>query len=173
MSKVKTASQKEKRLNGAVKIREFREADLPSVHRLVLNTIDISYRADYTPEVVEFFKDYHSPETIREDAEAGYTIVAVDGGAIVGTGTLRGTNVRRVFIDPARQKQGIGTLIVNELEQKAGRKGMYILDLSSALGARAFWERHGYSVREEHFAPERDGRIIHYYTMTKIINTKL
>ena len=156
-----------------LKIRRFNKKDLDSLHQLVLNTIDISYRADYTPEVVEFFKSIHPPETILSDAENGYTVVAAENGNIVGTGTLLGTNVRRVFIDTARQKEGIGSLIYNELEKRACEKGLDILDLSSALGARSFWERHGYSVREEHFTPTGDGRIIHYYTMTKIINKTL
>jgi GNAT superfamily N-acetyltransferase len=156
-----------------LKIKQFDKQDLPAVHRLVINTIDISYRPDYTTEVVKFFKSIHPPETILSDAETGYTVVAAEDGKIVGTGTLLGTNVRRVFIDPSRQHQGIGTLIVNELEKRAKSESRYILDLSSALGARAFWERHGYSVREEHFTPAGDGRIIHYYTMTKIINRTL
>jgi GNAT superfamily N-acetyltransferase len=154
-------------------IRPFKDTDLIQVWDLVHYTIDISYRADYTPEVVEFFKEYHPPETIRSDAETGYTVVAAGNGSIVGTGTLLGTNIRRVFIDPARQHQGIGSLIYNQLEKQANEKDIYILDLSSALGARAFWEKHGYSVQEEHFTPAGDGRIIHYYTMTKIINKML
>jgi GNAT superfamily N-acetyltransferase len=162
-----------KNKNGDVQLRQFRPKDLAAVHELVVSTIAVSYRPDYTPEVVEFFKSIHPPETILSDAENGYTVVAAEDGEIVGTGTLLGTNVRRVFIDPARQHQGIGSLIYNELEKRACEKGLDILDLSSALGARTFWERHGYSVREEHFTPTEDGRIIHYYTMTKIINTKL
>jgi GNAT superfamily N-acetyltransferase len=153
--------------------RPFKDTDLIQVQELVHHTIDISYRADYTPEVIEFFKEYHPQETIRSDAETGYTVVATDNSKIVGTGTLLGTNVRRLFVEPDKHHQGIGTLIVNELEKRAADDGLYILDLSSALGARTFWEKHGYSVMEEHFTPAGDGRIIHYYTMTKIISKTL
>lgn len=162
-----------KNTNGNIQIRQFRGKDLSYVHRLVLDTIDVSYRPDYTPKVIEFFKEYHPRETIRDDAETGYTIVAADDGQIVGTGTLLGTNIRRVFIDTARQRQGIGSLIVNELEKRATREGIHILDLSSALGARTFWETHGYTVREEHFTPAGNNRVIHYYTMMKTLKNTL
>jgi GNAT superfamily N-acetyltransferase len=152
-----------------IKIRPFQDTDLAQVKELVHQTIDISYRANYTMEVIKFFKRYHPPETILQEAEKGHTVVAAETDEIVGTGTLLGTNVRRVFISPSCQRQGIGKLIVNELEKRATSESRYLLDLSSALGARTFWEARGFSVIEEHFSPTGDGLVIHYYTMTKIL----
>jgi GNAT superfamily N-acetyltransferase len=151
-----------------IHIRPFKAADLTPVTALVHRTIDISYRPDYPASVIDFFKEYHPRETIRHDARNGYTIVATEDDIIVGTGTLLGTNVRRVFVSPDRQHGGIGALIFNELEKKAVGERRYILDLSSALGAKSFWEAHGFVIEEECYAP-KDEQVIHYYNMVKIL----
>lgn len=151
-------------------IRRFNDDDLPSVYELVQNTIDFSYRPDYPEKVIEFFKEYHTRESILDDAKNGYTIVALQDGEIAGTGTLLGANIRRVFISPLYQRRGIGTLIADELEKKAAADNQSILDLSSALGSRTFWESRGFIIQEELFAPAGKDRIIHYYSMIKTLD---
>ena len=150
-------------------LRRFTDNDLSAVYKLVQYTIDISYRSDYPENVIDFFKDYHTSESILEDAENGLTLVVLQEEQIIGTGTLLGTNIRRVFINPHCQRRGIGTLIWEELEATARSKNVPVLDLSSALGSRTFWESRGFTISEEIFAPAGNDRIIHYYTMTKVI----
>ncbi|MBN1177321.1 MAG: GNAT family N-acetyltransferase [Dehalococcoidales bacterium] len=152
-----------------ITIQRFDEGDLADVLELVRNTIDISYRPDYSAEVIAFFKQFHTRQSILDDARNGYIVVASVGGEIAGTGTLLGAYIRRVFISPSHQRRGIGTLIAADLERRAAADGRKVLDLSSALGSRTFWESQGYSVREEHFAPAPNDLIIHYYTMEKIL----
>lgn len=150
-----------------VVIRPFKEDDLPSVYELVQNTINISYRSDYSAEAIELFKEYHSRENILDNAMNGYTVVAVEDGKIVGTGTLLETSIRRVFISPLRQRRGIGTLIIEELEKQARNNKIPTLELASAIGSRSFWESRGYTVQEELFAPPGKEGIIRYFSMTK------
>jgi GNAT superfamily N-acetyltransferase len=152
-------------------IRRFHEDDLASVYELVRKTIDISYRPDYPVKVIEFFKKFHTRENILDDARSGCILVALDNGEIAGTGTLLGAHIRRVFISPSHQGRGIGTLIAAELEKMAASNNVQVLDLSAALGSRTFWESHGFTVREELFAPARKDIVIHYFAMEKILNS--
>jgi GNAT superfamily N-acetyltransferase len=151
-------------------IRRFHEDDLVYVHELIHNTIDISYPADYSARVIELFKEFHSLENILDDARNGYTIVALQRGEIVGTGTLLSAHIRRVFVNPSFQGCGIGSLIASEIEKTASANNVDILDLAAALGSRTFWESRGFSISEELFAPAREDIIIHYYTMEKPLN---
>jgi GNAT superfamily N-acetyltransferase len=148
-------------------VRPFREDDLPPVYGLVHKTIEISYRSDYSEKAIELFKTYHSRENILDSARNGYTVVAVEEGKIVGTGTLLDTNIRRIFISPLHQRRGIGTLIYENLEHKARADNISALDLSSAIGSRPFWESRGFIIQEELFIPPGKDWIIRYYSMVK------
>ena len=148
-------------------IRPFIKADLEDVWALVQHTIGISYQPDYSPEAIRFFQEYHPREKILDDAANGSILVAEHGREIVGTGTLRDAHIRRVFIHPSHQGQGIGSLITDELESQAVKKGWTSIDLSSALGSLRFWESRGFHISQEHFRPVDNNVVIHYYTMTK------
>ena len=98
-------------------LRSFTPAYLEPVWSLVQRTIGISYAPDYSPEVIKFFQDYHPREKILDDAENGHILVAERDGTIIGTGTLREAHIRRVFIEPGCQGQGIGRVIATHLEE--------------------------------------------------------
>jgi GNAT superfamily N-acetyltransferase len=137
-----------------IQIREFGKEDLPSVYRLVQNTIDISYHEAYPIEAIEFFKDHHSKKNILNDA---------------ATGTLLGTNVRRVFVSPVHQHRGIGQLIAQELERKASLDKLVALDLASSLVARQFWESLGFVMQREDYVPVWNGQKLLFYRMAKTL----
>jgi len=171
MSKAKTTTQKEKNLkNKDIEIRRFNKKDLPAVYRMIQDTIAVCYSGFYPPEAIEFFKDYHNKENIIKDAAAGYTIVAECNGEIVGTGTLLDTNIRRVYINPLYQRQGIGKTITQRLEKKAFTMGLSNLDLEGSLNSRVFWESQGFTIQEEAFLSVRNGKKLIYFTMGKEIN---
>jgi len=152
-------------------IRQFREEDLPSVFELVYNTIDIAYNEVYPPEAIDYFKEYHSERIILEDAAAGYTLVAECGGQIVGTGTLLGVNVRRVFISPQHQHRGIGRSIAQRLEAEARRGRSTTIDLAASLVSLQFWESLGFTAVGEYFVPVKYGKKLRYYQMEKYLET--
>ena len=130
-------------------IRKFTQHDLWSVYQLVQNTIDISYHEAYLKEAVEFFKEHHPEEQILNDAAAGYTVVAESNREIVGTGTLLGTHIVRVFVDPLHQHRGIGKVIVQELEREASVEESATLYLEASLVSRQFWESLGFIIQKE------------------------
>lgn len=154
-----------------ITIRRFHEDDLPCVQELVHSTINISYPPDYSADVIGLFKEFHCRENILEDAENGCTLLALYNGEIVGTGTLLGAHIRRVFVNPSLHGHGIGSLIADELETIASTNNIDVLDLSAALGSRTFWESRGFTIREELFAPAKEDIVIHYYTMEKSLNS--
>ena len=150
-----------------IHLRRIIEADLQLVYELVQNTIQVSYSDIFAPEAIEFFKNYHSKESILNDAANGYVVVAEASGQMLGTGTLLVTNVRRVFISPGYQRKGIGKLIVQELERKAESEDLSKLDLSSTLKSKPFWEAEGYVRVGEFFLPVSNERKLIFYEMSK------
>ena len=152
-----------------VQIRKLNEVDLPSVYRLIQDTIDTSYNRVYPAEAIEFFKDYHSKESILDNATNGLTIVVECNSGVVGTGTLLGTNIRRVFVNPIYQYKGIGILLVQELERKASLEKYATLDLEASLVSRQFWESLGFVIEREDYIPVKNDEKLYYYKMTKTL----
>ncbi len=152
-----------------IRIRKLGEEDLQTVYRLIQTTIDISYHEGYPREAIEFFKDYHSKEHILNDAATGYTVVAECDSEVLGTGTLSGINIRRVFVSPPHQHRGIGKLLVQELERKASFEKLATIDLEASLVSRQFWESLGFVVQREDYIPVRNSQKLCYYKMVKTL----
>ena len=140
-----------------INIRKFERKEADFLYRMVQDTIDISYCKAYPPEAVEYFKEYHSIGDILNDATLGYTVIAQSDGEILGTGTLLGSNIRRVYVNPSHQHQSIGKLIVAELEKRALGEKILCLDLAASLVSRDFWASCGFLAQSEDFIPVRNG----------------
>lgn len=149
-----------------IKIRKFNREEANLLYKMVQATIDSSYCKVYPPEAIDYFKEYHSIGDILNDAVHGFTMVAESNGEILGTGTLLGANIRRVYVNHLHQREGIGKLIVVNLEKRA--KGLY-LDLAASLISLPFWESCGYQIQSEAFIPVRNDKQLRYYKMAKKI----
>jgi GNAT superfamily N-acetyltransferase len=152
-----------------IKLRQMKITDLEPVYELVQKTIATSYADVYPPEAIEFFKNHHSKENILKDLERGYIVVAESGGLLLGTGTIIGTSIRRVFINPEYQHQGVGKIIANKLERKAKSAGLAKLDLSASLKSRRFWEAMGFVATGEFALPVANAKKLIFYEMIKTL----
>ena len=150
-------------------LRPLAPSDLAAVTALIGRTIDTAYPPHYGPGCIAHFKEHHSEANILKDAAEGYCVVAEEDGAIVGTGTLTGAHVRRVFVEPFCQRRGIGRAIMRDLEARAAASGAALVDLASVLGSRAFYEALGYVVRELKCHVLPDGEKMRFYFMTKLL----
>jgi GNAT superfamily N-acetyltransferase len=152
-------------------IKVFRAADVPALKAMIHRTIAACYPSHYSPEAVRFFLDYHSEQAIRDDAGAGHTLVLDRGGRTLGTGTLLGDEIRRVFVDPAFQKQGLGRLIMQRLEEIAAAATVTVVKLDASLPSKAFYDRLGYVTIEPAFHPLEGGGRLDYLSMQKVLAT--
>jgi len=150
-------------------IRKFRPGDLEDVNGLVNATIEASYAEAYPREAIDFFLACHTPEQILEDADRGCTFVLASGGRIVGTGTLLGSTIKRVFVHPSHQRRGYGALLMQALESEALRRGIGRVDLSASLPSKRFYDLLGYATECEDYIPVRNGKRLDYYTMVKAL----
>ncbi len=150
-------------------IREFQRADLPAVKALVYQTIAVCYPGHYCAEAVRFFVDYHSEEAILRDAQNGRTIVLDKASRTLGTGTLVGDEIKRVFVSPAFQKRGWGRRIMQHLEETAALAGVEVVRLDASLPAKTFYDRLGYTTVEPAFLPVENGRRLDFFRMQKTL----
>jgi len=154
------------------KIRKFKSADLADVRELIYRTIDACYSGIYCAEAVKFFKDWHHDRKILKNAKEGYTIVVEKDNQIIGTGTIVGDEIMRVFVDPAFHKCGVGKLIMRRLERKAVSAGIEVVKLDASLPSKRFYELLGYVLLEETFVEVENNEKLDYYKMKKALVRK-
>lgn len=147
--------------------RRFRREDLDDVKTLVDRTIDRCYDPAYSPSAREFFKRYHSRESILDDAERGVTVVAASGGRVVGTGTLVEGSIRRVFVAPEHQGKGLGDQLMRRLEAEAAAQGRGSVELDASTVSLGFYLRRGYRTVREASVEVAGGKALDYHVMRK------
>lgn len=148
-----------------MRIAEPEDAD--SLRKLINETIDTCYFHVYPQEAIDYFKDYHNRANIINDILKGHCLILTSGEEFIGTGTLFGSNARRVFIKPAYQNMGLGRRIMNGLEEKAVEKGVRIVDLDASLVAYPFYRALSYETQAEDVIPVKNGQNLRYYKMIK------
>lgn len=153
--------------NDDITIRKFKSSDLDTVRDLVHNTIDVCYPDIYCAEAIKYFKAHHSSENILKAAKEGWAIVLERKEKIVGTGTIVGDHIMRVFVEPEFQGQGLGRLIMQKLETKALSAGIGVVRLDSTLSAKKFYDLLGYETVEKTFVDVENGKRLDYYKMKK------
>ena len=97
-----------------------------------------------TPDETEEVDDFQAPK--------GAFVVAGEGQEVIGCGGLRMLDpttreIKRMWVDPARRRSGIASMILSALEEIAARLGFdrLRLDTNEELAeALAFYRRHGF-----------------------------
>jgi GNAT superfamily N-acetyltransferase len=151
-------------------IRQFVKSDLSIIKNLIYSTIDMCYGDVYTQEAIHFFKNFHAPEKILDDANRGFTLVMMRQGQIMGTGTLIADRVYRVFVLPGFQKCGYGKKIMTLLEGMARLYGFEKVMLESSLVSKRFYEDLGYETIHKSFIQLPKGKRLDYLEMQKSLN---
>ncbi len=152
-----------------LKIRNMTSSDIPAVLNLIDRTVRKSYQQVYSPEAIAHFIEHHSPESIERDIREGLAVVAVTDGSVVGTGVLKGTTVKRVFVAADLQRQGIGGKIMDHLEREAARLGLSFIDLHASLPAKSFYDRRDYLELDFRRSPLENNSHLDYYRMAKCL----
>lgn len=148
-------------------LRAFQAGDAEAVRELIHSTIEACHRGIYPDRAVEYFLHYHSESEILRRAERGTTIVAEDGGRIIGTGTLKWQYIIAVFVRRETQGQGLGRRIMDALEERARAEGLEEVWLDVSLPSRAFYERLGYGGFEPAYLEVGEGQRLDYWKANK------
>ncbi|HTY73997.1 MAG TPA: GNAT family N-acetyltransferase [Candidatus Nanoarchaeia archaeon] len=164
------ASRASPKFGAVVKLRVFEPGDLGHVKNLIDSTIDVIY-SYYPIEFINYWKNsFHSEERILAEARQGLIIVAELNKRIVGTGTLIGKEISRVFVMTKFHRKGIGKLIMSNLELRAKKDKVEVVYLTSTAVSKAFYESLGYSTIEGEIFSAEDSLVVGYFRMKKTIH---
>lgn len=142
------------------------ESQVDELYELVQRTIRAVYPRYYPQAVVESFCGLHSRDAIAADVAAEREGVVLVDGRVVGTGCRDGNHITRVYVSPAFQGRGVGSFIMQRLEDEIARDHATAL-LDASLPATSLYEHRGYrTLRHEQF-PVEDEAVLVYAVMEK------
>jgi len=151
--------------------RTFIPGDERQIAHLAALAMDACYQGLYLQQTIDGLRTYHDAGNILSDVEKGaYVVVVEDDGLVVGTGTLAGTYVKRVFVHPAYQRRGIGDTVMNMMEAEVGRSGFPFVELYATLPSEAFYLKRGYTTIYLYHNPGDKTRL-EYFRMIKTSST--
>lgn len=141
-------------------------AQFQTVRDIVKTTIETVYPNYYPSGAVDFFLSYHSDEAIRETIAKGSVYLLQADGRFVGTGSIHGFEIGRLFVLPEFQGRGYGTALMDTLEAIVFRDYPEIT-LDASLPAYALYLHRGYTPVAYHTLKMENGHYLCYHVMSK------
>lgn len=140
--------------------------DLELVLQITHDTIVEIYSHYYAEGVVEFFLGHHSRESVLSDIKDGIVWLLEEDGNMVGTVTIKGNTVNRLFVLPEYQFRGHGSQLMDFAEDKIAERFTRV-HIDSSLAAKEMYLKRGYKEKKTCRIPADNGDILIYDEMEK------
>ena len=119
------------------------KCDFEVVRKITRTTIESIYPRYYPEGAVQFFLTHHSDEHIMEDISDGKVSVLYADGKPVGTVTVSGNSINRLFVLPKYQHKGYGKTLLDFAEKKI-LKSYECVQLDASYPAKGIYLKRGY-----------------------------
>lgn len=136
------------------------------VMRITQTVIKSVYPRYYPAGAVQFFSDHHSPERVAEDIAAGLVYILKTEGHPVGTVTVKGCCINRLFVLPEYQRRGFGRALL-DLAENIISKNYPAAEMDVSLPAKSIYLKRGYKETEYHTVETQNGDFLCYDVMVK------
>ncbi len=141
--------------------------DTQTVYSLTAATISEVYPHYYPSGAVKIFLDYHNEEVIAEDIADGRVFLCRDSdGNAVGTVTLCGNEIQRLYVLPEYQGRGFGGALLEFAEQKLFKTFDEVI-VETSLPAKGLYKKRGYSETEYLYMRAENGDFLCWDKMIK------
>ena len=152
-----------------MKIRKAKIDEARKIIELHEETIRRVNSKDYPQEQIEAWIGKRQIEKTENMIKDGVYFLALENDSIVGIGAIIVDNIIGLYVSADRQNQGIGTAILNAMEQDAKKNGIYELSGDSTITAMPFYQQHGYIIAEMKTVQIAQGQTLNVYPIKKII----
>ena len=150
----------------SLRIKQASSEMSKTVYRITQETIDAIYPHYYPAGAVAFFKAHHSMEKIQADVRDGLVWLLYQDESPVGTVTVGGNHILRLFVLPAYQHRGYGRALLDFAEAKIFAEHAEA-ELDASFPAKAIYRMRGYVGRAYHTIRTENGDVLCYDVMAK------
>lgn len=153
-----------------MEFREYKNTDLHAVMDLFYVTVHEVNKNDYSEEQLDAIapkdaNEYHWEKSL----EKNHTIVVEEDDKLIAFGNIGKTGyLDRLYVHPDYLRKGIASKLVEELEEYAKKHGSHVINVTSSITSKAFFESNGYAVIEEQINERRGERVLRYLMEKKI-----
>lgn len=153
-----------------MEFREYKNTDLHAVMDLFYVTVHEVNKNDYSEEQLDAIapkdaNEYHWEKSL----EKNHTIVVEEEDKLIAFGNIGKTGyLDRLYVHPDYLRKGIASKLVEELEEYAKKHGSHVINVTSSITSKAFFESKGYAVIEEQINERRGERLLRYLMEKKI-----
>ena len=145
-------------------IAQPKDADI--VFQITQVTINTVYPKYYPEGAVKFFSQHHSMDRIVSDIADGNVYLLTVDGKPVGTVTVSGNHINRLFVLPNCQHQGYGKALMDFAEEKVF-SSFDTIELDASFPAKKIYLKRGYSEIEYNVIDAEGGDHLCYDVMRK------
>ena len=156
-------------------IRFFMESDAEAVQNIIHRGLREINGKDYPAKLIEEYCAYFTLEKIKSQATSAHMYVAVSGDKILGTGSIapywsseKESILLTIYVLPEMIGQGVGSAIINALEQDEYFLRANRIEIPSSITAVKFYQKMGYGFKNG-IIPDDEGIV----SMEKFRNVKL
>jgi len=151
-----------------MRIRKSDLADQQQIATFIRETIRTVNLADYSEEHVLIWSNAISLEKLETRFHSVIQYVADIDGQVVGVGDIRidKGEIDFLYIHKNFVGKGIGTSLLEKLEDSAKKSGLKTLRVTSSITAKPFFERRGFLLYDE-YAKRMNGKDFTVFTLMK------
>ena len=150
-------------MNEKLLIRLFVESDAGAVQTIIHRGLREINGKDYPEELIEEYCAYFTLDKIKSQANSAHMYVAVSGNKIVGTGSIapywgseKESILLTIYILPEMIGHGVGSAIINTLEQDEYFLRANRIEIPSSITAVKFYQKMGY-IPKNGIVPDDEG----------------
>ena len=130
--------------NSALQIRQATSADAQKLSELIDKNAQLLLKPHYSALQLEIFLRYYSTQAMLEKLQKQIIFCAEINNQLVGTIALEGDFVVGFYTEVSRVNQGIGSALLDYLENYARAQGLNEIRLSASPVGVHFYERKGW-----------------------------
>jgi len=134
-----------------MRIRKAKKEDIPSISKLILNTVNKINAKDYKKRQLEIEKEQHTIEKLEEEIKINPFFILIDKEKIIGViqFDLKENRLDRLFLNPKYLGKGLGKKLILYGENYAKKKGIKKVLLYPTDYALEFYKKAGYKILRE------------------------
>ncbi|MEG4172602.1 MULTISPECIES: GNAT family N-acetyltransferase [unclassified Microcoleus] len=147
-----------------MRVRTYEIGDTQQIVQLFYDTIHEVNIRDYTQAQVDAWAPAEMDiESWTKSLSSKFTFVAEEGDQIAGFGELEASgHIDCFFCHQHFQRQGVGRLILKQIESKAQNLGINKLFTEASITARPFFESQGFIVMRKQEVECRGQKLINF-----------
>ena len=140
---------------------ENKEVTLDIIH----TTVKTCYPEFYSPEVIDFFIEYHNEESLLKRHQSGEVYNLLYKSSIVGTGFLVEEELGGLYVLPEFQNKSLGAHMLHFLLDRARKKKLHKVWLDATPNSKRFYLNNGFTLQKEETMFVDDKYPLLYYIM--------